>query len=109
GSGNDTLTGDAGANVLDGGAGNDTLNGGLGNDTLNGGAGNDTLTGGAGDDILNGGLLGSDVFVLAPGFGNDTITATGFDGGTLAHDRLNVAALGITAANFATSVSITPL
>ena len=42
GLGNDTITGDGGANVLNGGAGNDTLNGGTGIDTLVGGAGNDT-------------------------------------------------------------------
>jgi len=98
GTGNDTLTGDGNANVLDGG---------LGNDTLNGGLGNDRLIGGAGDDTLNGGLLGSDVFVCTPGFGHDTIQAAGFDGGTLAQDRLDISALGITAATFGTSVSIT--
>ncbi|MBU6373240.1 MAG: cadherin-like domain-containing protein [Alphaproteobacteria bacterium] len=43
GAGDDTLTGDANANVLTGGAGNDTLNAGAaGLDTLRGGAGNDT-------------------------------------------------------------------
>ena len=41
---NDTLTGDANANVLIGGAGNDTLDGGAGNDTLDGGAGTDTAS-----------------------------------------------------------------
>jgi Ca2+-binding RTX toxin-like protein len=116
GTGNDVLTGDGGANVLDGGTGNDTLTGGaggdtllggLGNDTLNGGVGNDRLDGGAGNDTLNGGLLGNDVFVFAPGFGNDTIQAAGFDGGTLAQDRLDISALGINAGNFAASVSIT--
>jgi Ca2+-binding RTX toxin-like protein len=82
GSGNDSLTGDAFANLLIGGAGNDTLNGGAGNDTLNGGLGTDTAsyataaaavtvnlalttaqaTGGAGTDLLIGieGLIGSD-------------------------------------------------
>ena len=39
---NDTLYGDANANMLTGGAGNDTLRGGLGADTLNGGTGTDT-------------------------------------------------------------------
>jgi serralysin len=51
GSGNDTLNGNAFANILDGGAGNDSLNGGAGNDTLIGGTGNDTLDGGEGDDL----------------------------------------------------------
>lgn len=38
---NDTLTGNAVANVLNGDNGNDTLNGGAGSDTLNGGTGDD--------------------------------------------------------------------
>ena len=42
GSGNDTLTGDAGANALLGGAGNDRLKSSLGADTLDGGTGIDT-------------------------------------------------------------------
>ncbi|OWJ55820.1 calcium-binding protein, partial [Inquilinus limosus] len=41
---NDTLTGDAGANVLNGGNGNDTLQGRGGADTLTGGAGTDTAS-----------------------------------------------------------------
>jgi len=36
---NDTLTGDANANVIDGGNGNDTIKGGAGDDTLAGGPG----------------------------------------------------------------------
>lgn len=43
GSGNDTLTGDANANVLDGGSGNDTLAGLAGNDNLTGNSGTDTV------------------------------------------------------------------
>ena len=39
GAGNDTIIGDAGANVLESGDGNDTLNGGAGNDILVGGNG----------------------------------------------------------------------
>ena len=54
-SGNDTLTGDASANVLDGAAGNDTLVGGGGADTLTGGEGDDVLAGGGGTDIIDGG------------------------------------------------------
>ena len=42
GSGNDTITGDAGANTLVGNDGNDTLDGGAGADTMIGGTGNDT-------------------------------------------------------------------
>jgi hypothetical protein len=61
----DTLNGDANANILYGNAGNDTLNG---ND------GNDTLVGGAGDDTLNGGN-GNDMFLLqVTGGGHDTIS-----------------------------------
>jgi len=43
GSGNDSLTGEIGANVLNGNGGNDTLVGLEGNDTLDGGGGSDTL------------------------------------------------------------------
>ena len=48
----DTLGGDAGANVLSGGDGNDALYAVGGDDTLNGGAGNDTLHGGTGADVF---------------------------------------------------------
>jgi len=53
GSGNDTLTGNASANILVGGLGNDTLSGAGGNDTLKGGAGNDVMDGGAGTDTVD--------------------------------------------------------
>ncbi|BBO11168.1 MULTISPECIES: M10 family metallopeptidase C-terminal domain-containing protein [Bradyrhizobium] len=43
GSGNDTIIGNAIANVLKGGGGNDTITGGGGNDTIDGGAGTDTV------------------------------------------------------------------
>ncbi len=56
GSGNDTLTGDSGANGLDGGGGRDTLSGADGDDWLAGGGETigllDTLLGGLGDDTL---------------------------------------------------------
>lgn len=42
GSGTDTITGGAAADVLKGGAGNDTITGGLNGDTIDGGAGNDS-------------------------------------------------------------------
>ncbi|WP_247361584.1 MULTISPECIES: M10 family metallopeptidase C-terminal domain-containing protein [unclassified Bradyrhizobium] len=42
GSGNDTIVGNAIANVLNGGSGNDTVTGGGGSDTIIGGAGTDT-------------------------------------------------------------------
>lgn len=47
---NDTIIGDAAANVLVGNKGNDSLDGGDGDDTLIGGLGNDTLKGGIGID-----------------------------------------------------------
>ncbi|MEP7300972.1 MAG: calcium-binding protein [Caldimonas sp.] len=54
---NDTLSGDANANLIDAQGGNDLLNGYGGNDTLLGGTGADTLIGGAGDDSLDGGAI----------------------------------------------------
>jgi Ca2+-binding RTX toxin-like protein len=65
--GDDDITGDGGANSLFGGTGNDVLRGMDGADTLDGGAGDGVLTGGA----------GLDRFVIAPGFGRDTITDFG--------------------------------
>ncbi len=53
--GNDTLSGDGGANRLGGNLGNDSLAGAGWADTLNGGEGNDSLDGVRGDDLLNGG------------------------------------------------------
>ncbi|PTM95228.1 M10 family metallopeptidase [Mycoplana dimorpha] len=53
GSGNDTLIGNAAANVLRGNGGNDILEGGAGNDTLLGGGGGDTLRGGSGSDVAS--------------------------------------------------------
>ena len=56
GSGNDdTIIGDAAANILSGGAGADAITGGAGDDDLRGDAGDDTLIGGAGADVLDGG------------------------------------------------------
>ncbi|WP_138469418.1 M10 family metallopeptidase C-terminal domain-containing protein [Poseidonocella sp. HB161398] len=52
GAGNDTITGNALANLLASGAGHDAISGGAGDDTLAGGAGNDTLSGGSGDDLF---------------------------------------------------------
>jgi Ca2+-binding RTX toxin-like protein len=78
GSGNDTLTGTAGADILDGNnsptapnaADSDILNGGGGNDQLFGRGGNDTLDGGTGDDAMTGGT-GDDVYVVDSG--GDTV------------------------------------
>ncbi|WP_280352884.1 calcium-binding protein [Pseudomonas sp. BN414] len=83
------------------GTGNELNNG------LIGGASADVLTGGAGNDSMVGGL-GNDTFVFAAGFGNDSILDFDSDpvGG---QDLMNIAALGITAVNFATSVGIADL
>jgi Ca2+-binding RTX toxin-like protein len=98
GAGNFTGTGNAANNVITGGAGNDTLSGAAGDDRLIGGAGNDAMNGGTGNDV----------FVFGAGFGQDTIT--GFDADAAGgQDQLDISALGITASNFAASVTITDL
>jgi serralysin len=51
GAGNDTITGNAVANVLSGLAGNDVILGGGGDDTLNGGLGADKMSGNVGNDL----------------------------------------------------------
>lgn len=108
GTGNDLdnlMNGNNSDNVLNGGGGDDTLNGNGGNDKLNGNAGLDTLIGGSGNDAMNGGG-GSDIFVFLASFGQDRIT--GFDANpTGGQDMLDISALGITAATFASSVGIT--
>jgi Ca2+-binding RTX toxin-like protein len=70
GSGDDTLLGDAKANVLEGGAGNDRLAGAEGDDLLGGELGNDTLSGDVGNDALFG-SDGNDN--LSGGDGNDDL------------------------------------
>ncbi|HEX8911357.1 MAG TPA: right-handed parallel beta-helix repeat-containing protein [Humisphaera sp.] len=69
GSGNDTLTGSAAANVLLGNGGNDTLRGGMGDDTLDGGTGADKLYGEGGNDTLKARDGAADA--LDGGSGND--------------------------------------
>jgi Ca2+-binding RTX toxin-like protein len=105
GNGADTLTGNAFNNILNGGNGNDILSGDAGNDTINGGLGNDTITGGAGNDAMTTGG-GQNTFVFAPGFGADTITGFDANPSGTGQDFLNVHALGITAATFASRVAI---
>lgn len=93
---NDTLTGNDGNDVLDGGTGNDTISGGAGNDTVIGGAGNDTIDVGTGFNRI---------VYSAAGFGNDTINSFDADGGLATNqDKIDLSALGVTAANFATRV-----
>ncbi|RYG34637.1 MAG: hypothetical protein EON93_07760, partial [Burkholderiales bacterium] len=106
GSGDDTLVGRSGADTLNGGSGDDILKGGSDNDRLNGGSGDDMLSGGSGDDVLDGGA-GDDV--LSGGSGADIFrfgagdSITDFDTG----DRIDLAAEGVTAATFASAVSLT--
>lgn len=72
GSNDDSIVGNADANVLDGGPGDDSLAGGDGADSIQGGADNDLVKGGPGDDPnLNGGT-GDDT--VNGGTGDDTAT-----------------------------------
>jgi Ca2+-binding RTX toxin-like protein len=103
----DVLVGTPGANVLNGTAGRDNIDGLAGADVILGGAGNDTITGGAGNDVMTGGA-GNDVFKFALGSGADTIADFDADP-TGGQDLLDVSARGITAATFATKVTITAL
>jgi Ca2+-binding RTX toxin-like protein len=71
---------------------------------LRGNAGDDTIIGGAGNDIMSGGP-GNDAFRFLPGFGHDFIND--FDSNPLGgQDLLDITALGITAATFASAVTI---
>ena len=104
---NNVITGNGGTDVLNGNGGADTLIGNGAVNSLNGGAGNDVLIGGAGNDVMNGGA-DNDIFVFADGFGNDMISQ--FDANaTGGQDLLDISDLGITAATFATDVSIVDL
>ncbi|WP_428979973.1 peroxidase family protein [Brevundimonas pondensis] len=98
GSGDDQLSGGSGDDALEGGSGDDRLSGGSGDDMLNGGSGDDVLDGGSGDDILTGGS-GDDIFVFG---GGDHVTDF-----VMGQDRIDLSAMGVTAANFASQVSIT--
>ncbi len=81
GDGNDTLTGNAAANILWGGRGHDTLRGQGGRDRLVGGQGNDVLDGGEGRDTADYGAAASRVVVslastaaqATQGAGTDTL------------------------------------
>ncbi len=75
GAGDDRLYGGPGGgdDLLRGGAGDDRLYGGAGSDRLEGGPGNDLLRSGEDDDEMYGGP-DADIFVFAPGDGNDYIS-----------------------------------
>lgn len=70
GAGNDTITGNAVANLLIGGAGVDSLIGDAGDDQLSGDEGPDTLLGGIGADTIDGGAAADH---LSGGDGDDLI------------------------------------
>lgn len=102
--GNDLLCGLAGDDLLHGGKGRNILKGGDGDDVVFGDKEDDRIGGGAGDDMLYGGR-GHDVFVFAPDLGADTIV--GFDANPWrGQDRMDLRALGISAASFASEVTI---
>jgi Ca2+-binding RTX toxin-like protein len=66
-----TLTGTGAINAI-GNASANTLIGNTGNNALTGNAGNDTLQGMAGTDTLTGGI-GNDTYLMARGYGVDTV------------------------------------
>jgi Ca2+-binding RTX toxin-like protein len=113
GVGNDELKGDAGDDTLNGGYGNDELKGGTGNDKLFGDQGNDRLNGGSGNDLLTGGggndwldvSSGNDTIVFGDLAGQDIVK--GFDANASGgQDLIDLSSLGLTAATFATDVTI---
>ncbi|PSJ45132.1 heme peroxidase [Zobellella endophytica] len=111
GQGNDNLYGGDGSDFMTGQGGDDLLVGGLGNDALYGAAGNDTLNGQEGDDVLDGGT-GNDLLIGAAG--NDTFAFSQANFGldtiqdfTSGQDLMDISALGVTSANFASQVVIT--
>ena len=70
----ENLVGSDADDSLTGNAMNNVLSGGDGADTLVGGAGNDTIVPGMGADVTLTGGEGADMFVIAKGEGNKTIT-----------------------------------
>lgn len=103
----DVISGTSSNDRLDGTRQDDVIDAGAGNDRVWAGRGDDTVTGGSGNDVMEGGS-GEDIFVFSAGFGDDKIRD--FDanpnGG---QDLLDISDLGITSANFATSVQIKDL
>jgi hypothetical protein len=79
---NNTLTGNAAANILTGGLGNDTLNAGAGADTIIGGLGNDNLYLGLNDNAVDNvnyvlGDATDTVYQFVRGVGGDKLNFTG--------------------------------
>ena len=102
---NNQLFGGAGNDTLNGNDGNDLIDGGVGNDTINGGDDNDTVIGGAGDDTIDVGGGFNTIVYNSTNFGADIIDSFDTDGGTAANqDRIDLSALGVTAANLGTRV-----
>ena len=82
--------------MIDGGAGNDTISGGDDNDTIIGSAGDDTIDVGGGVNTL---------VYNAANFGDDIIISFDIDWWNAAtQDKIDLSALGVTAANFGTRV-----
>ena len=97
GAGADSITGDNGTDLIHGGSGNDTIAGGQDIDAIYGGSGNDVITGGSANDNIYGGYgadtltgnSGNDAFIfLSTRDTGDTITD--FVSGT---DKINLAAI----------------
>ena len=110
-SGNDIIYGFINSDIIDGGLGNDTIYGYSGNDKLFGNAGNDVIYGGTGHDLINGGLgadalrgeNGKDIFEYKS---NLDSRASGFDtiyAFNVGIDKIDVSALGVTAASLVIS------
>jgi subtilisin-like proprotein convertase family protein len=100
GDGNDTISGNAAANVLYGGRGDDTLSGGVGDDQLHGGPGHDTLYGGAGRDQF---------WIDRPGEGADVLAdfTAGDDQIVLDHTMFGVGTGALAAAGVAFAAGAT--
>lgn len=88
--GDDVVRGEGGNDTIDGGAGNDRVFGGAGDDRVDGGDGDDRVDGGLGNDWIRGGA-GSDIFIFAPGYGQDSVNW--LDRG---YDKVDLAAFGHT-------------
>ncbi len=86
GQGNDSLTGDAFADIFLG-ATDDILAGHEGNDTLNGNGGDDTLNGGVGNDSLDGGEGDADTAIFSDDFDAYDPSISADETITFAHNR----------------------